>query len=313
MDKLFSKEAFVHAVAGTFGGSVTMTTFYPLDQIRTFIQVDERFKKKSMHRVAMELVKEEGIESMYQGLAPTLMSLACSNFIFFYTNNFLKIVYKKFTQTNDIPVYTNLAIASVAGAINVLTTCPFWVVNTRLKVQKNKAGSGQTQKYNGMFDGLYKVATEEGLGELWSGCAASLILVSNPTIQFVTYDFIKKSVTNWRQGRGMGTALSALELFLLGAVAKAIATVITYPLQLAQSKLRHGGHHASKAQEYHSTITFLLHILKKDGFMGWFNGLNAKLLQTILMAAFHFLCYEKIAGLIFTLTSVKQKHGGGDG
>lgn len=33
-------------------------------------------------------------------------------------------------------------------------------------------------------------------------------------------------------------AISALEYFVMGAFAKAVATYVTYPLQIAQSKLR---------------------------------------------------------------------------
>lgn len=74
MDKVFSFEAFVHAIAGTVGGSTAMTTFYPLDVVRTYIQVDERYKKLSSYEVAMELIREDGVESLYRGLGPTLFS-----------------------------------------------------------------------------------------------------------------------------------------------------------------------------------------------------------------------------------------------
>lgn len=317
MDKVFSFEAFVHAIAGTAGGSAAMTTFYPLDVVRTYIQVDEKYKKKSSYEVAMELIREDGVESLYRGLGPTLFSLACSNFVYFYTNNTLKVVFRKVMNVKEISVWQNLFIASVAGCVNVLTTCPFWVVNTRLKVQRGKNGKNQDPKnYKGMLDGLIRVYQDDGLAELWSGAMASLVLVSNPTIQFVTYDKLKQL---W-SGYTKSTSMSALEVFVVGAIAKAIATIITYPLQLAQSKLRHGGHgkdkkkeEASTKQQQHkapeSTVEFLISVLKTDGFFGWFKGLNVKLLQTILMAAFHFAVYEKIAEFVLAMFKVQKKGG----
>lgn len=207
-------------------------------------------------------------------------------------------------NVKEISVWQNLFIASVAGCVNVLTTCPFWVVNTRLKVQRGKNGKNQDPKnFKGMLDGLIRVYQEDGLAELWSGSMASLVLVSNPTIQFVTYDKLKQLWSGYRNSTSMGS----LEVFVLGAISKAIATIITYPLQLAQSKLRHGGHGKDKKkddaaattadkkpqqQAQHkapeSTLEFLVSVLKAEGFFGWFKGLNVKLLQTILMAAFHF-------------------------
>jgi hypothetical protein len=40
---------------------------------------------------------------------------------------------------------------------------------------------------------------------------------------------------------------------------------------------------------------------KEEGSMSWFAGLNIKMLQTVLTAAFQFMCYEKIAAFIFAL------------
>lgn len=69
---------------------------------------------------------------------------------------------------------------------------------------------------------------------LWNGAVPSLMLVSNPAIQFMTYEAIKRRL-HAVYGKQQ---LPAVVYFLAGAVAKAVATVITYPLQLVQTKLR---------------------------------------------------------------------------
>jgi adenine nucleotide transporter 17 len=75
--------------------------------------------------------------------------LACSNFVYFYSYNLIKSVVKK--STGEFSVSSNLITAAIAGCINVLTTCPLWVVNTRIKLQK-------TNKYDGIIDGLIKIS-----------------------------------------------------------------------------------------------------------------------------------------------------------
>jgi len=77
------------------------------------------------------------------------------------------------------------------------------------------------------LDGLVKIGQTEGLKALWAGTGPSLILVLNPAIVFMTYESLK------RRFKG-GT----LVYFLLGAIAKCVATVITYPLQIVQAKMR---------------------------------------------------------------------------
>lgn len=41
-------------------------------------------------------------------------------------------------------------------------------------------------------DGLVRVAREEGVEGLWSSLVASLMLVSNPSIQFMIYESLKR-------------------------------------------------------------------------------------------------------------------------
>lgn len=62
----------------------------------------------------------------------------------------------------------------------------------------------------------------------------SLMLVVNPAIQFMTYESIKRRVT-----ASLGGAQPPVWVFFaIGAIAKTIATTLTYPLQLVQTKLR---------------------------------------------------------------------------
>jgi adenine nucleotide transporter 17 len=78
------------------------------------------------------------------------------------------------------------------------------------------------------------MAQQEGVTSLWNGTVPSLMLVSNPAIQFMIYEAIKRRLHAVYGNR----QLSGLVYFLAGAVAKAVATVMTYPLQLVQTKLR---------------------------------------------------------------------------
>lgn len=141
-----------------------------------------------------------------------MVSLGASNFVYFYTYNAFKAVYRNVVvgdKKADIGAVTNLLIASTAGVINVLATTPLWVAGTRLTVQNKKAiagndkGAATEKPYTGVFDCLTKIIKNEGnfVGDgliptslacapgvlaLWNGVGPSLLLVSNPSIQFVT-------------------------------------------------------------------------------------------------------------------------------
>jgi len=301
ISEVFSYEAFVHAVSGTAGGSISMTLFYPLDVIRTFQQVhgqDYSF---------FDLLKSEGIGSLYKGLAPVIASLAASNFVYFYTNNLLKVLVKKFTGEKSVSVAQNLIVASLAGVVNVMTTCPLWVANTRLKLQSSKQNSSESQNkqvpYSGLIDCMSRIYQEEGVQALWNGAGSSLMLVSNPTIHFVVYDKVKSIIDRRVKADGR-KYLSSFEIFLTGAIAKALATIFTYPVQVAQSRQR--ANRDKSGSTFGNTFKILADIFRKDGFLGWFVGMNAKLIQTILTAAFQFLCYEQIQRTIFSVMGKPQ-------
>jgi hypothetical protein len=46
--------------------------------------------------------------------------------------------------------------------------------------------------YGFILDGLVKITSEEGITSLWSSTIASLMLVSNPSIQFMVYEKLKR-------------------------------------------------------------------------------------------------------------------------
>lgn len=191
--------------------------------------------------------------------------------MYFYTFHGLKSLRQSSTQ-ND------LFLGIVAGVINVFATTPLWVVNSRLK-------ASSSQPFSGLLAGLIHIANTEGIGRLWSGIGPSLMLVSNPAIQFTVYEALKRRID----------AKTAWHFFLMGACAKAVATIATYPIQLVQARQRHG------KDARVNTAALLWLIWKKHGTKALFSGLEAKLLQTVLTAALMFMTYEKIVKFVFML------------
>lgn len=145
--------------------------------------------------------------------------------------------------------------------------------------------------FTGLLDGLVHIANTEGLSALWAGVGPSLILVINPAIQFTVYEALKRNID----------AKSAGAFFVMGACAKAFATIVTYPIQLAQTRKRHGNNGDI------SSAALLLSILKRKGPKALFQGLDVKLLQTVSTAALMLMAYEKIVRFVFMLLLRNKK------
>ncbi|XP_040263451.1 peroxisomal membrane protein PMP34 isoform X2 [Bufo bufo] len=302
MNSILSYESLVHAVSGAIGSMTAMTVFYPLDTARLILQVDEKRKSRSTPAVLMEIIKEEGLLAPYRGWFPVISSLCCSNFVYFYTFNSLKSLWLKGTAPTTSK---DLTIGFIAGVVNVLVTTPLWVVNTRLKLQGAKFRSVDIKPttYTGISDAFQKILQQEGVLALWNGTLPSLLLVFNPAIQFMFYEGLKRQLLRQQ------AELSSFQVFVIGAIAKAIATAVTYPLQTVQSVLRFGHEKLNPDKRKLGSLFSVIYLLKQRirrlGFLGLYKGLEAKLLQTVLTAALMFLVYEKLTTLTFRLMALK--------
>ena len=300
LQNVFSYSNFVHAFAGAIGSAVSMIIFYPLDTARTRLQVDDKRAAKHTHVVIAEIIKEEGFRSLYRGLFPVVTTLWCSNFVYFYTYSSLKAVVLGDVKSDPVK---DLIFATVAGIVNVLVTAPLWVVNTRLKLQGvnlgNKDDDTKKSHYQGILDAIFKIAKFEGISSLWNGTRSSLVLTSNPAIHFMVYEALKRYFQ-----RTLGIEeLSGFLYFVLGAIAKSVATILTYPLQIIQSRSRASCHGNSERED--RIWKSMANLVRIQGLKGLYKGMESKLLQTVLTAAFMFMVYEKIAAAVFRIMGVE--------
>jgi len=241
-------------------------------------------------------------DELYRGVTPIVCTIGASNFVFFFVNELMKrlIFHSKHATTTTETIakqatsnsYRSLLASCMAGLCNVLLTNPLWVANLRIVTGESRS----SQLLAEMLD----VARTNGLSHLWSGTGASLLLVSNPVLQFFFYEELKLLQLRASHTKGISKSSAAtlppIQAFLSGAIAKAVATVLTYPLQLTQTVLRMQQHESKdKDSEYHGTWDCLVKLYASDGAQALFTGMRAKLLQTVLTAAFTFLTYEQIA------------------
>ncbi|XP_025920809.1 peroxisomal membrane protein PMP34 isoform X10 [Apteryx rowi] len=270
--------------------------------VKLFI-VDEKRKAKTTPAVLLEIIKEEGLLAPYRGWFPVISSLCCSNFVYFYTFNSLKALWVKGQHSTT---GKDLVLGVVAGVVNVLLTTPLWVVNTRLKLQGAKFRNEDIvpTNYKGIVDAFHQIIRDEGVLALWNGTFPSLLLVFNPAIQFMFYEGFKRKLLKKQ------LQLTSLDAFVIGAIAKAVATTLTYPLQTVQSILRFGRHRLNPENRTLGSLKNVLYLLqqrvRRFGLMGLYKGLEAKLLQTVLTAALMFLVYEKLTAATFTVMGLKH-------
>lgn len=257
---------------------------------------------------------------LYGGITPVVTTLAVSNFIFFYTNEWFKNLLQQRQSSSPatrVAVrtaksrYLSLLASCLAGICNVLITNPLWVTNLRIT-------TGDAKYRYLISEMIHTIRQHDNtVQHLWSGTIASLLLVSNPVIQFFVYEELQ----SWKLGncsKQQGRAIAPIRAFVIGAIAKTIATLLTYPIQVAQSLLRmqekmndkkqpHERHDDSAnasdnpSAQYRGTTDCLQQLYQQNGILSLYTGIRPKLLQTVLTAAVTFVSYEQIVHALHRL------------
>ncbi|KAK9767919.1 mitochondrial FAD carrier protein flx1 [Basidiobolus ranarum] len=292
MSKSFSGfPAIDQAVAGLTAGAVTTIVVHPLDVIKTRLQVDSSPKelRKPIVGRAIKATKliilEDGISSLYRGLSPNLAGATLSWGFYFYWYSVFK---KQMSNGSEAKLSAgqHLIAAAEAGAVTSLCTNPIWVVKTRMLA----TGKSYKQAYNGLFDGLYQIAKNEGFRGLYRGIVPALFGVSHGALQFMAYEEMKK----WRAEHDPTkdkNKLDTYEYILMAVASKVFASVSTYPYQVVKTRLQN---YQAEAQ-YTGTIDTISKIFRSEGMSGFYKGLGPNTIRVLPGTCVTFAVYENMS------------------
>ncbi|PNW81373.1 hypothetical protein CHLRE_07g353300v5 [Chlamydomonas reinhardtii] len=269
--------------------------------------------------------ESRGWRSLFAGLRPCLAATAISQAVYFYLYSALRqgIVAHKHavaaarlkargasaaavasaaataaaaSRSEAIGVAGSLVVAGLAGCGNVLITTPVWVVATQLQALQRHPELAVRQR--SAWQVAAQVYKEGGVVGFWKGVLPSLVMVANPTLQYIMYEWLTARLQEMRAnssssrpgakgGRpGAGPPkLSTGDVFMLTALAKLGATLITYPMLLIKSRLQAMNSSTAREARYKGVLDAVVAILRREGLAAFFKGMRLKMLQTVLAAA----------------------------
>uniref|UniRef100_A0A2N9H2P2 Peroxisomal nicotinamide adenine dinucleotide carrier n=1 Tax=Fagus sylvatica TaxID=28930 RepID=A0A2N9H2P2_FAGSY len=327
-------DALINGLSGAGGGIIAQLITYPLQTVNTRQQTERDLKKEKRKlgtiQQMCQVVKHEGWGRLYGGLTPSLVGTAASQGVYYYFyqifRNKAEVAslerMKKGVGDGSVGMLSSLLVAALSGCVNVLLTNPIWVVVTRMQTHtkiSKKSQPGQTQLATpkeiilaaselppfGTSHAIQEVFDEGGAWGFWRGVFPTLIMVSNPSIQFMLYETMLKNLKKRRAlNRKSNNGVTAFEIFLLGALAKLGATVVTYPVLVVKSRLQAKQvSMGDKRHHYKGTLDAILKMIHYEGFYGFYKGMSTKIVQSVLAAAVLFMIKEELVkGARFLLT-----------
>ncbi|KAI9331705.1 mitochondrial carrier domain-containing protein [Obelidium mucronatum] len=288
-------DATAGAAAAVFANAVV----YPLDVIASRLQVPKDPTSTS-GKTRLTLA------SLYAGLLPSLTQSASSAFAYFFIYTFIRRTYLKQSKGKTPSTAAELILGALAGAISRAFTTPLSVIATRQQTSTDATTTASKDS----LSLAYEIISKEGVPALWRGFPASLVLTVNPALTYGLFERVQGIVLRGKSAKSMSPG----ESFLIGAITKAIATIVTYPYIMAKVRMQWRpvimnsdidstltDEKTREALTYKNATDVLTKVFQSEGILGWYAGLEAQLAKAILCQGILFMTKDWFTSLFLQL------------
>ena len=293
-------DSLADALAGTAGTIVGKLFTYPLDFLKVKVQVSGAGVTPAQIRA--EVLKEHGVLGFYQGLGPKVVKSSTQKFIMFFLQRFLGGTYRSIYMQGlpeSVPVHTGayMIISWLGEILGLPIVIPLEAIVTRVQTSK----TGETA-----MEVITKIRNSPGgFLSLFRVFPAYIFTCCQPALQYPIFELSRAYILRGRMQLGW------VESFLVGAISKAIAQIITFPFERTRSKFQQ----LQKSGENLSPLTIMYQLYKEEGmgfpfYGGLWKGVESDLSQGILNAAFMLMIREQlynfVKGLVYAAFGAKR-------
>jgi len=246
-----------------FGGTAGMaaTCFVqPLDLVKNRMQVMkvEGGQRPSSFSVLSNVVKNEGVFTLYNGLSAGLMRQAT------YTTTRLGIytwLFETFSNPDGSPpgFFMKAALGMTAGCTGAFVGTPAEVALIRMTSDGNLPVD-QRRNYKSVFDAIIRIFKEEGLTALWRGAIPTMgrAAVVNAA-QLASYSQAKQGILQ------TGYVQDGIFChFLASMFSGLVTTMASMPVDIAKTRIQNQKFIDGKP-EYKGAIDVIMKVVKNEG------------------------------------------------
>lgn len=267
-------------LSGAIAGAVSRTAVAPLETIRTHLMVGSGGKVTSVAGMFHQIMERDGWQGLFRGNGVNVLRVAPSKAIELFAYDTVKTyLTPKNGEPSSLPVPPSTIAGATAGVCSTLTMYPLELLKTRLTVEHGM--------YDNLLHAFVKICKEEGPGELYRGLLPSLIgVIPYAAINYCSYDTLRKTYRRVAKREDIGN----IETLLMGSVAGAVASSVSFPLEVARKQMQVGN--IGGRQVYRNVFHVLSSIVQEHGPLGLYRGLGASCIKIIPAAGISFMCYE---------------------
>lgn len=261
--------------AGAVAGISEILTMYPLDVVKTRIQLQvgsgsaSGAEYKGVIDCLTKIVKTEGPATLYRGISAPILMEAPKRATKFAANDSWGAFWKKTFGVDKLNQSLAILNGACAGATESFIVVPFELVKIRLQ-DKSKA-----HLYNGPIDVLAKTVKSEGVLALYNGLEATLWrhIIWNAGyfgVIFQIRDLLPEAKDSSQK------TFNDLISGMLGGI---IGTALNTPFDVVKSRIQSSTVVEGQVRKYNWAWPSLGVVLREEGFSALYKGFLPKVLR----------------------------------
>lgn len=284
------KSGAIDFMAGSLGGVALVYVGQPLDTVKVKMQTYPHLYG-SMVDCCKKVWRDEGlVRGLYAGTTPAILANVAENSVLFACYGFCQriIAYSSNTKNvEDMGVLANASAGCLASFFSSFTLCPTELLKIQLQAAHEEATKfGNKSKINlGLYGLTKEIIYKDGIFGMFKGFGPTV--AREMPGYFVFFGGYEASRTFFAPPGKPKEECGALATMAAGGVGGLLLWTVIFPFDVVKSRIQ-----ASSLQVKVNFLLQMTHILKNEGVMALYCGLQPTLIRTIPATATLFLVYE---------------------
>ncbi|KAF8228126.1 mitochondrial carrier [Tricholoma matsutake] len=253
--------------AGAIAGISEILTFYPLDVVKTRMQLDTGKSRHGLVGTLRAIVKEEGIGRLYRGLVPPLLLEAPKRAVKFAANDYWGKTFINMTGQSKMTQSLSVLTGCTAGATESFVVVPFELVKIKLQ--------DKTSTFKGPVDVVKQIVRKEGLLGLYSGMESTFWRHVWWNGGYFGVIFQIRAILPKAESQQS----QLLNNFISGSIGGFAGTVVNTPFDVVKSRIQGATKVPGVAPKYNWTYPALVTIFREEGAAALYKGFVPKVLR----------------------------------
>jgi solute carrier family 25 (mitochondrial carnitine/acylcarnitine transporter), member 20/29 len=268
------------AIGGLSAGVIGTVIGFPLDVVKTRMQVGSVDGTQNIFTVWWSIVRKEGITNLYRGIAPPLISLSILNVTTFTQYAYYRELYNANPGWDYRNFFAGMSCSPVSGMVSTVEN----LIKTQMQLDNLKPQKEFTSSWN-CFRTLIQ---QHGLRIIYTGHVVNTIReASFLGPYFLFYEGFREMFV---QIPGINIKVAVP---VAGGFSGALSWFISFPLDCVRAKVQ-----GQRLPPSIGAVQAFRTLLQERGFRGLYAGSHASIARAFLVSGSRFSAYEAALWLI---------------